>query len=152
MLRLNVTLALFLSTLVACGGDSTGPQRGLSAGTYRVSFDVPFYTTIAGNLVGEHEFEFSVTNPSDADSFQLNSSSRTLTQTETNFLDPDPRGVIAGASQWRIQWYVSGSTASALRVTMAEAGGGFDLPEGCQAVRNESRVWPGTNCRVERVR
>jgi hypothetical protein len=154
----KVASVLALSIVAASGcGDPAGTQQGLQPGEYRVTFTIPASMSTPGALIGGHEFVFSVGDADDNQSFGLNSSVRHNTTLggdpappTHDYLDPDPRGVVAYSGQWRVQWYLKTSSSLAVRVTMVDEGGGrWRLPFGCNGVRGEIENFPGISCSVE---
>lgn len=152
-------LALVVSALLlAACSDSTGPSSGLDPGTYRVSFTIPFSMDTPGGLFGDHEFTFRVSDPTDASSFDLLSSTYTARTRQDDpgepshdYLDPDTRDIIARTDQWRVQWSHARIATLAVRVTIATENGRLRLPFGCLGIRYETEQYPGVSCRVERV-
>lgn len=151
-----ITAFLLASTVAGCGD---GTDAGfLTAGTYRVHFTVPLSFSTPGALIGDHDFTFSVRDPHDGDSFTLLSSTRTSRTTggdptppTSDYLDPDPSGVVTLTDQWRVQWYMATTNSLSVRITIVENGPTYRLPFGCSGVRAELESFPGINCTVERV-
>lgn len=159
LMRVGWKLVVCL-VLMGCS-DSTSPgPKALRAGTYSVFFTVPFTMDTPGGLVGTHELTFRVTDPvTQRSSFVLLSSiltSHTIGGTPlpptSDYLDPDPRSVIAGTEQWRLQWHYRTFNSLAVRLNMSEGRDGeIRLPFGCGGVRNELENFRDFSCVVQRI-
>ena len=146
--------------LIGCSG-STGPGgKALRAGTYGVSFTVPFSGDTPGGLIGDHELTFRVVDPvTEPSSFTLISSvkhtqlfSGEPLPDENDYLDPDNRSVIAGTLQWRLQWWYRGVSSLGVRLNMSEGeSGNISLPFGCGGIRGEFENFRDFGCVVTRI-